>query len=75
MGKNAPFRLENGLTWLQTSVCLLENCLFEPFLYTKSGSRPMDTVSSSYFINSERGGTCESCDAGISVRKMLFCDT
>jgi hypothetical protein len=57
MGKNAFLRLKNGLNWLQKSVCLLENCLFEPFLGAKSGCRPMDTCASSYFIDSELGGT------------------
>ena len=57
MGKSALLRLKNGLGWLQKSVCLLENCLFEPFSGTKSGSRPMNTCASSYFIDSKMGGT------------------
>jgi hypothetical protein len=56
-GKNALLRLKNGLEWLENSVCLLENCFFEPLSGTKSGSRPMDTCASSYFIDSELGGT------------------
>lgn len=55
MGKNAFLRLKNGLEWVQKSVCLPENCLFEPFLGVKSGSRPMNTGASSYLIDSELG--------------------
>jgi hypothetical protein len=53
MGKNAFLGLKNGLNWLQKSVCLLENCLFEPVLGVKSGSKPMDTGARSYFIDSK----------------------
>lgn len=55
MDENAFFRLKNGLEWLQKSVCLLENYFFELFLGVKSGSRPINTGASSYFINSDLG--------------------
>ena len=57
MGKNALLGLKNALDWLQKSVCLLENCFFEPFSRVKSGSKPMDTCASSYFIDSEQRST------------------
>ena len=53
MGKNVLLRLENGLKWLQKSVCLLENCPFEPFSGVQSGFKPTDTGASSYSFNSK----------------------
>ena len=45
MGENALLRLKNGLKCLQKSVCLLENCLFEPFLGVKSHYCPVKSAA------------------------------
>ena len=42
-----------GWSGFKRSGCLLENCLFEPFLGVKSGSKPMDMCASSYSFDSK----------------------